>query len=212
MTNYRKVQRADTDYLDRLLLVDGLVRMVPSDTLRGIQPDHLLQWCVAHALYQLPTTELIAWLRDRIAGRRAIEICAGRCCLGRFLQIPMTDNFIQTTIEFQVAYMEMHNQMPCFPPEFVEKLDANDAVVKYDPEVVIGSWVTSHAVNEMGPMESLIVQRADYIHVGNIAVHGDKPILKRPHECLYYPWLASRAFDPMLNRIWQWRRVTAVGA
>jgi hypothetical protein len=41
------------------------------------------------------TVELVAWLHDRIAGRKAIEIGAGMGDLGYHLGIPQTDSYAQ---------------------------------------------------------------------------------------------------------------------
>jgi len=96
----------------------------------------------------------------------------------------------------------------------VEKLDALDAVKKYEPDVVIGSWITTYAPHEMpygsnphGIKEPEILDLVDtFIIIGNLDTHGDKPILKRAHEEYYFDWLVSRGKHQENNRIWIWNK------
>ncbi|MFZ2162404.1 MAG: hypothetical protein WAW02_09325 [Sideroxyarcus sp.] len=74
---------------------------------------------------------LIEALAAMIAGRSCLEIGAGDGTLARFLkeqgvQLTATDNHVW---EKSVAY-----------PDWVLKLDAREALVKYAPEVVVCSW------------------------------------------------------------------------
>lgn len=211
--NIERLQNADTTYIDRLLIDEtGLIRCVPADVLRDIKLNDLKVWCVKNAIYIIPTRELIDWLSQMIDGRRAIEICAGKSCLGRHLNIPMTDSYMQASAEMMLYYSSL-GQAPIIPPSDVEMIDANDAVIKYQPEVVIGGFVTYRFVgsltdggNALGPDEALILRDADYIMVGNLATHGRKPLLACPHEVYEFPWLYGRQLKPELARIWVWKR------
>ena len=78
----------DTTHLDRMLLDRGLVRPVRWKKLRHVPYGTSRLWCVRQGIYQLPTCELIEWLKEAIGGRTAIEICAGRSCLGRSSRHP----------------------------------------------------------------------------------------------------------------------------
>jgi hypothetical protein len=93
---FRIIPDADTGYLDEMLIENGLVRPVRWRKLKHIPQSHLMAWCVKQGVYQIPTWELIEWLKGVIGGRSAIEICAGRSCLGRALNIPMTDSYLHT--------------------------------------------------------------------------------------------------------------------
>ena len=112
----------DTGYLDELLLDRGLVRPVRWKKLRRVPQAHLKVWCVRQGVYQLPTCELIDWLKEAIGGRTAIEICAGRSCLGRSLGIPMSDSYLHLHPDMHRMY-EILKQTPTQPPDDVERLD-----------------------------------------------------------------------------------------
>ena len=94
----------DTDYLDQILLDRGLVRPVRWKKLRRVPYAHIKTWCVRQGIYQLPTWELIEWLKEAIGGRTAIEICAGRSCLGRHLGVPMSDSYLHLHPDMQRMY------------------------------------------------------------------------------------------------------------
>lgn len=204
------MDRADVRYLNDIMLdKSGLVKPVESKVLESIPHLHLMQWCVENAVYQICTVELIEWLKAQIDGRTAIEIGSGRGGIGRALGIKCTDSYMQT-IPAITEYYRALGQAPIFPPGFVEKIDANEAVNKYKPEVVIGCYITHRYVggddgNEFGPVEENIIDRATYIHVGNLNVHKAKTILGvRPPKEFRFPWLRSRARDQSLNMIWVW--------
>jgi hypothetical protein len=121
----------------------------------------------------------------------------------------MTDRYMHLDPAMNQVY-RMLGQTPTIPPPDVECLTANEAVVKYKPEVVIGAWVTQigdglNNTNPYGTNEEAILQSgAIYIHIGNLAPHGNKRILAQPHLVYQYPWLTGRGIDHSLNRIWVW--------
>jgi len=216
MSRARVLDKADVSYLDDILLADdGYVAPVPADELKNIPDDHLRQWCGQNAIYQIPTEELIEWLRERINGRKTIEIGSGHVMLGRWLDIPCTDSYVQTTPEM-LLYYSLIQQRPISPPEkFVEKLEALEAVAAHKPDVVIGSFITQkfqegdkekkigssvYGINE----EEMLKHVNTYIHIGNQEIHGDKRIASLPHEEFMYDWLYSRAFNPAVNVIGVW--------
>jgi len=205
---------ANVAYLDKLLLKGGLVQPVHYEQLRDVPREHLLQWCVKNAVYQLPTWELIWWLKREIAGRSAIEICAGKSCLGRHLGIPMTDNFMQARPEVALYYALM-KQPTIIPPDDVIQMEANEAIRHFRPQVVIGAWVSQRRLDEndfsldggncYGPDEHDILDSGcTYIHIGNEGPHRIKRIRLRPYRELSFPWLMGRGFQANLNRIWVW--------
>lgn len=207
---FKVMQRADVEYLnEKLLDADGLLKPISAEVLKTIKEEHLLQWCVDNAIYQLPTTELIEWLREQIGGRTAIEIGAGKSGIGRALGIPATDSWSQTTPEL-MAYYSLFKQPIVIPPDYVEKLEAMEAIEKYKPEVVVGCFITQKFLpgdedgNVYGPDEPEIIKKCSYIMVGNTRVHGKKRILKSPHKEYQFPWLRSRAIEQEGNRIWVW--------
>jgi hypothetical protein len=156
-----------------------------------------------NGFYGLPTQELVQWLVEYIDGRSAIEIGAGSGALGRAMAIPMTDNYMQTWPEIKLHY-EMNGQATIKYGSDVEMLDAEKAISKYNPEVVVASWVT-HKYNEKlhhlggnmySPHEDAIIKNRTYIVVGNRGTHDKKPILSKEHEEYEFDWLYSRSMNP----------------
>lgn len=200
----------DVSKLDALLLDGENIKPCWAEELRVFPDIYLSTWCHKHGVYQVPTWELIQWLKREIAGRSAIEICAGRSCLGQHLGIPMVDNYSHTWPEIAMV-MAFTGQPPTLPPRQVHQMDANEAVARAKPQVVLGAWVSQkrygdedHA-NEYGPDEHAILDAGcTYIHVGNTLVHGTKRILLRDHRCLNFNWNRSRAMEQNQNRIWIW--------
>lgn len=198
--------------LDRLLLrSNGLVRAVDSKELEEIPSEELSIWCSVHAIYQIVTTELVDWLANFIGGRSAIEICSGNAGIGRELHIPCTDSCLQQIAEVKVLFHAMGQTTVC-PPLYVEKQDANAAVLQLNPEVVVGAFVTQRWLTNAdtlasiyGPLEEEWVDSGKtYVHIGNDKVHGTKRILDKPHRKYRFPWLYSRVQDKAKNAIWVW--------
>jgi hypothetical protein len=177
-----------------------------------VKPDVLRVWCAKRARYTVVTRELLDWLRNQIAGKPALEIGAGMGDLGFHLGIPMTDNYGQTENQEVAAFMSAMKQTPTTPPKnLVVKADAQTAVMRFKPSVVIGSWITQRWLpgdtegNAHGPREEEIIKNCEtYIHIGNEHIHGKKRILKLPHETYKFHWLVSRAADQTQNVIHVW--------
>jgi hypothetical protein len=203
----------NVDYLDDLLLDNGFLQVRPAAVLSAIPQVHLSIWGNKRGVYCLPTVELIDWLRDRIAGRTAIEICSGNGAIGRALGIPRTDSYNQTTPQM-LAYYRLYNQTPIFPPDDVQKFEANEAVDHFKPEVVIGSYVTQKYIpSDEGVVGSslfgvdeiaLVPKVKTYITIGNESSHGDKRICQRAHKVFRFPWLFTRTMEPEGNGIYVW--------
>lgn len=218
MSGFAVLQDANVDYLDDLLLDNGLPKIVDADCLRSIHHEHLMIWCNKFGSYTIPTTELIDWLKNQIGNRSAIEICAGYGSIGRALKIPITDSHMQTKPEV-IAYYRLLGQNPIRPPNDVHKLEANDAIDKFKPQVVIGCFVTQkyQSGDEGSPTspkinssvygvdeQSMLKKIKTYINIGNDLSHGDKRIKKYRHELHRFDWLFTRSQSPLLNHICVW--------
>lgn len=202
------------DISDQLLDDAGQLRIVPASTFEQTTAHERFLFGVRHGLYSLPTTELCAFLRARIAGRSAIEIGAGHGGLAAALKIPATDNRQQDDPEIKAYYAALGQPTVRYGKN-VEKLDASAAVEKYRPQVVIACWVTHRfdpsrpelEGNESGVDEAAIIAACDeYIFIGNERVHEKKPIWSLPHEKATPPWIYSRAANPTSNFVAIWRR------
>jgi hypothetical protein len=201
-------------YLDALLLDEnGRMRLLGADEYRDMPLLHIRIWATLHGRYGIPTKELIAWLKERIGGRKALEIGAGCGDLGFHLGIPMTDSFQQVEDPDTVVYFAINRVRPTLPAPDVDKEDAENAVRRRRPQVVIASYLTEkydprkhHTTGNMhGPREDYILERCDtYIFIGNEAVHGKKRLCKVPHETFRYPWLITRSKYTDSNVIYVW--------
>ena len=200
----------DIKPLEDLILRDGKIIPVPFDVLNQFPQETLSLFCHKHAIYQLPTTELIDFIKNEIGDLSVIEIGSGNGCIGRSLGIKMTDNKMQLRPEVKMIY-DLQRQPIINYGGDVEELDAIRAVEKYYPKAVVACWVT-HKWREgmsVGNMygieeEQLFENRVEkYIHVGNELTHSQKPILTKYQVQRYqFPWLVSRSMSREQNVIY----------
>lgn len=199
--------------LDAACLVDGVLQAMPAEFYAGFSQNDLSVWCMRRGFYCLPTLELVDFVREQIAGEKAIEIGAGHGALGRALGIPTTDSHQQSRPEVVAHYARLNTAVVRYPMD-VEKLTAMQAVEKYQPTVVLACWVTHryHPVlharggNMDGVDEPKLLAKASvlkYVFVGHERTHANKVILKERHETFRLPFLFSRAMDSG-NVAWVW--------
>lgn len=200
--------------LPDLLDESGQLKLLRAQEYDQIAPSALRLWCHHHGRYGLPTVELVEWLRSRLAGRSPIEIGSGAGDLAARLGIPATDNRMQEWPDVLLHYTFMGQPVIRYA-DFVQTLDALEAVELYKPDVVIASWVTEwidpnlppppHGGNMYGVREDeILATGCEYILIGNVRVHGQKKIMARPHQEFQLPFLRSRATHPELDRVWVW--------
>lgn len=210
------IHNQDTRFLNAELLdSEGFCRVLPAQTLMDIDINIFRLWCVQNAVYLYPTLELVEWLKKFINNRNAIEVGSGNGHLGHALGIKMTDSGMQMRPEIMLQYKLLGQACTC-PPDCVEILDAENAVAKYKPDVVIASWLTHKwksgmsTGNMYGPDESMIIANTEhYIHIGNDSVHWEKPIMSIEHQIEYFPWIVSRASNVTGNHAAIWGNITS---
>lgn len=182
----------------------GRMRILPAAYWAGVTMHERVAFCHHTGIYSIPTVELVGYLRDVIAGRDAIEIGAGNGVLAEALDIPATDNRQQEMPEYRIMYA-LSGQPPVRYGPNIIKLAAHAAIRRYNPEVVIGCWVThrfdtrrpENEGNPVGVDESAAIDQVEtYISIGNEFTHQKKPIWARPHQIVYPPWLVSRSHRP----------------
>lgn len=209
--NVSFIENHDVTHLNSVLLDNnGFCRVLPANEINSIDRNSFRLWCGQNAVYLYPTLELVEYLTDFIAGRSAIEVGAGNGHLGNALGIQMTDSGMQTRPEIIAQYQMMGQACTC-PPANVDIVDAVDAVNKYQPQVVIASWLTHKwepgmsTGNMYGPDERLIIDGVEnYVHIGNDAIHWEKPVWSMPHNKAYHPWVVSRAGAKELDHVAVW--------
>lgn len=205
------------EYLDEILLDStGRLKVIPFDEVRDLPQTDISAFCVKKGIYSIPTQELIDFLVDEIGDKKekTIEIGAGNGAICKALGIRGTDSFMQLEPAIREHYEALGQTIVPYG-EHIEKLDANEAVRKYKPEVVVGAWCTHkynikehfRGGNQYGINEKLILERTQkYIHIGNEKVHSKKPILKYSHRTIKEPWIVSRSLSKEQNVIYVWEK------
>jgi hypothetical protein len=209
--NMHVLPNRDVSYLNPILRdEDGFLRVVLAETLHAIDHVDLMIWGHKNGVYQFPTTELIDWLAKQIDGVSAIEIGAGLGAIGRALKIPITDSHQQDTPEMRAHYAAIMQPTIAYPKD-VQRMDAAEAIRRYNPHTVIGAWVTEkwRAGKDYGNKDGIdwdwVLGRVRrVILIGNEKVHGPSRVMARPHQELEFPWIVSRARAPEFNRIYIW--------
>ena len=198
-----------------LLDEHGQLRVMPASYFKGTTPEERAVFCARQAVYGLLTEELVAWVKAFIGNRRAIEIGAGYGGLAQALDIHATDNHMQKRPEI-ASYYALHRVKPITYGKNVEELDALDAVRRYQPEVVVASWVTHkyeesrHEAggNMFGVVEEDILKHCKtYLFIGNTQVHQEKSIWALPHVKLTPDWIYSRSINGSPDFIGLWGEI-----
>lgn len=190
------------------------VEPIPSKVATSIPYIPLRVFCHYKGIYGVVTNELVDDLKELIGDDSAIEVGSGNGTLGKALGITCTDNYCQTFPDVVMAYRTM--QQPTIEyGSHVERLDAVEAVKKYNPKVVVGSWITHRFDynnpnadgNAHGPDEYQFfdndVER--YIMLGNDSTHNKKPLYHHPNyktERIKNENYVSRSKHPELNTIY----------
>jgi hypothetical protein len=172
------------------------LKILPCAFYREFDKDIVRLFMHVNALYTLPTTELIEFLFHQISGKEAIEIGCGSGHIANSLKIPATDLKVQEAQEIRFMYT-LNGQPLIVYPDHVEKLEAMEAINKYRPEIVIGSYITKQFDgtdgNMYAPDETAIIRKTGtYIHIGDLNTHSDKPLMKHKHEIVQPDWLIVR--------------------
>ncbi len=178
--------------------------ILPSDLYKEFAWDIVRVFMHYNALYCLPTIELFEYLEKEIDGRSAIEIGCGSGHIAKGLGIPATDRRVQEMPEARLLY-RMAGQPLIEYPDYVETLEAIDAVRKYKPEVVVASYVTKKYDgtdgNMYAPDETAILKEVGtYIHIGDLDTHHDKPLMRKKFECIEPDWLIVRGKRGFIGR------------
>jgi hypothetical protein len=207
-----EIDPIDLTYLEKDLFDNNQLKVMPASFYKDIPQNDLSFFCWKHGFYSLPTIELCEWLKEKIAGRSAIEIGAGHGAVAKYLGIPATDSKLQADSAIQLAYTMQGQPTVKYPPHII-KLGGNEAVSTYKPEVVVACWVTQiykesehwRGGNMFGVDEDRLLDNVScYIHVGHLKTHGNKRILNRSHEKFTFPWLYGRSMDKDNHIIYVW--------
>ena len=210
-----RIIRSDTirDIAPEVMGENEKLKLLPSKEWQKYPWDDFRAFCHIHARYGIPTEETVTFIKEIIGDRKCIEIGSGAGDFGHHLGITMTDNKQQEDLSIVKTYKAMQQPVIKYAKEIV-RMDALDAVKTYSPNVVFASWVTTYSPyettygsNPFGIKEPQILDLVDtFILVGNVDIHGDKPIMNVRHDEYYFDWLVSRGKNQENNRIWIWDR------
>lgn len=157
--------------------------------------------CVKNALYGLVTHELVGFIREHIGARFAIEVGSGDGVLADELTIQGTDNFQQQDPDIAREYARMLQPTITYGPR-VERIDAEAAVAKYAPQVIVASWLTHKWKQEEDILggslyaadELVLLANCEMlIFIGNTSAHQRHRLLGKPHLHFQNDWMYSRA-------------------
>jgi hypothetical protein len=211
-----KVSQAAQDALDAGALDNGVLRVMPAAFYQQFEQVEVSGFCLRNGLYCLPTVELVDKINELIQEvsptRSAIEIGSGNGVLGKALGIPCTDSHMQEDPAVIALYRTMGQPVITYGPH-VERLDAEAAVARHRPEVVVAAWVThkynpaehGRGGNVYGVDEIALLGRIKrYIFVGNFYTHEHKPLLNLSYTVHDSAALFSRAQQPQGNGVVVW--------
>lgn len=208
--NISVLNKVDIRPLEKLLIEDKEFIPVRFEKLKEFSQEAISLFCLKYALYQIPTKELIDFISDEIQDEPTIELAAGNGCIGRALQIPMLDNYMQTWPQIMAHYHALQQPLIKYGTDVIN-LDGNVAVRKYKPLNVVACWLTQkyeqgmkngnvYGVDELEMFDDGIKK---YIHIGNQTVHRDKKLFKHKKYKVYkFPWLISRSEKREDNEIY----------
>ena len=201
-------------YIDDILLNNGELQVLSSAELLQIDKHDLRIWCYHKGIYGIPSKELIEIIRPHLVDNKSIEVGAGCGVFGRALNIPSTDSMIQNKPEVKAYYSALGQPIVEYGKNVIN-LEASDAIAKFLPEVVFGSWVTQYVSpletetpvgggSVYGLKESEFMPKINkYIIYGNDTVHRHKDIFRNPKykvESIYNGQdFFSRASKPEVN-------------
>lgn len=199
------VMPCDISHIKNKAFVNGKLIPLPYDFYKSLTDNELKYFMLQYGIYVLPTTELIDFLKENTLSNNTIEIGCGLGCIGRSLNIPITDNRMQEQSDVMFLYAAAKQPVIIYPDDVI-KMDAVEAVKHYKPDTVIGAFITHQfngtSGNMYGPKEELILENTKrYINIGNLITHKEKPILEKPHREFYFPWIVTRSVDQRKNRI-----------
>jgi hypothetical protein len=212
------LQQSNIKYLDAIFLKDEQLQVLSTYDIKQFPQSHIQQFCLSRGIYCLPTTELIEFLKQEIGKQRmgniAIEIGAGNGAISRELNIIATDSYMHNDLNVQVHYKRSKQPITKYGNN-IHKLDAEQAIKKFTPKTVIGSFITHkfkeerrfEAGNMYGVEEEAIIQvGTKYIFIGNEETHKEKYVKKlfpdyKQHK---FDFLICKVIDQKKNVIWIW--------
>jgi len=181
-------------------------RLEKTSTIRQVPTEAIRLWLHREAIYHYPTQEVINWLHQyHVVPRHTIEIGAGRGLLAMNLNIPATDSKLQDRPHIQAHYRSIGQPLISYP-SWVEEIEALEAIDKYQPKVVIGSWITHKwqkgdtsgnmfGVDELALMRKPSVEK--YVFFGDCNVHRNNLLLQ---ETKRYDVRSYKHRPPIVSR------------
>lgn len=182
----------------------------PYSYYKQFRPNEILELMIAKKMYVLPTDELCDFLDELVGDKSAIEIGAGMGYLGRELDIKMTDSYSKNNPE--VIKQSYYDDTMNYPSD-VECIEGISAIKKYRPHTVLSSFLVSEKlIDKKGTTfgvntKEILKLCKRYIHIGNLDLHCNDPILEKLHSEIESPALITRLQDPEKDRLFIWEKL-----
>ena len=203
--------------MEKMMIFDNQIVPVPASFIERMPFKAVQIFCHVHSIYGIITNELVDYLQSKIKGKIAIEIGCGNGTLGRALNIPITDSMSQHFPDMQEAYSSIGHPTIAYPTD-VEKMEAFQAIEKYEPDILIGSYITHYANihqpekggYDYAPNEVELSKKVKkYYMLGNLEVHKHNRLLTNPKvktKLIRASWCKSRSVHQDKNVLFQWSR------
>jgi hypothetical protein len=210
---YRHIKNCDISHIEKIVMPEGELKIVTAAYYEDLSNDELSMFALKHALYSIPTIELINFLKKEIGDEKSVlEIGSGNGFLGKALNIKCTDNKMQDDPAVKLMYKNI-SQPTIKYGDNVEKIDAEEALRKYHPGIVIASWVTQkycpvkNKGNVYGPdLREIVKNCQKFILIGNDSTHGWFEIMQLSHRKIEVDGYISRASNPQNNYVYIWEK------
>jgi len=129
---------------NKVFMFKGLVVPVPVETVDAIDKDKIRLYCHKKGIYGIITDELIDYINVQFFSegtQNVIAVGSGLGTLGRALGIPVTDSRLQETPEMRAMYAISGQPVIRYPSD-IQTLEVIQAIAKYKPTTIVGSWCT----------------------------------------------------------------------
>lgn len=193
---------------------DGLLRLLPLAAYEVIPRPLLSYWAMLWGYWILPTVELVAWVREQLGDRPAVEVAAGAGVLGRALGIACIDwNTRRHFPEIALITRLAQQRDPARGAHVLDE-EAWAAIVQRRPRAVVAAYPVQRVYegdpavfggSRCGIEEWRIVRSVErYLVLGSAGAIGKRKISRLPHRRVRAPGLVTRCLYPEEEYAWIW--------
>lgn len=168
-----------------------MTKLFPYNYLKAkYKPIEMMLAMMSLGIHIIPTLELLDFLKGHVKDNKAVEICAGKVCLGRHLNVPMVDCKLQEKKEVIELYKSLGQPTIKYDNDIIQ-YDALEYVKENDVDLVFGSYISELKLphKDVGSLYGvdeieLLKHCKTYITIGTDSVHGKNETKKREHTII----------------------------